>query len=205
MDVASKKFLADEDAKGFMSSGDAVWSFFQDFLFKYMRQSGPRQWYRVLDYVKPGSQTEKDTAWLLQKMARVTTAAHPDAPGDAPAPLGAGLEERAESRAVRIVQETHAALTSSALTAHSVNRCSHVQANPGGDGSKSSKHRSRAEFLQDAIAEFPYLLRRAPEDRRGSVKFLRRPVDVGKMMAVLEEAGCCAGVLIRKGIVSVGA
>ena len=148
-----------------------------------MRQGNPAKWYKVLDQIKPGSATEKDTNWLLQKMARTPTTPSPDTDRDEGTNLVASFEEE-------LVLETHAAFTEATVTAHVVNRGIKVKSNPGSDGGKRSGPKSRAEYLSAAIEKWPHLFRRIAEQKGGRevVKFHRRPVDVKRMMAVLQEA-----------------
>ena len=42
MNIMERTFLADEDAEAFISSGDLVKSFYQDFFFKFKRQRSPQ-------------------------------------------------------------------------------------------------------------------------------------------------------------------
>ena len=110
VDIPNKVFHADPGAKSFMSSGEAVWCFFQDFLFPHLRANGVPTCSDNLEYMRKGTSMHKDTHWLLRKMNRTTDCIHPDTaqgleaqnerPGEAPA---ATLPER-------IVRETHASI-----------------------------------------------------------------------------------------------
>ena len=108
VDVAKKKFLVDSDGKQFMVGGDAVWSFYHDFLFKYMRQTGPALWRKTLE------KSSEDTKWLLRKMARVATTSSPDEPEPGEQKDGTAM---ASQLAHDIVTETHAAIKRAVFSA----------------------------------------------------------------------------------------
>ena len=112
VNVASKVFVADPGVKDFMVSGAAVWCLFQDWVFPHLQKHGIRACSDGLEFMEPGSQTARDTAWLLKRMNRTTEAATPDeleAAEDAGKTNGAGQSGSSQpmSRSERIVRETH--------------------------------------------------------------------------------------------------
>ena len=107
VDIPNKVFQADPGAKSFMSSGEAVWCFFQDFLFPHLRASGVQRCSDNLEYMKKGTSMHKDTHWLLRKMNRTTDCINPDTAQGLEAQIG---EAPAAALAERIVRETHASI-----------------------------------------------------------------------------------------------
>ena len=117
VDVANRVFQADPTAKEFMASGDAVWCFFQDFLFPHLRVTGVQKCSDNLEHLRPGTCLQKDTQWLLRKMSRSDDSLHPDQD----LPCGPGAPQPASSAAAsaseRLVRDTHAAIQSQFFTA----------------------------------------------------------------------------------------
>ena len=117
-------------------------------------------------------------------MAGVTTTSSPDEVDKADGQSNGAVFAHQE-----LVVETHKAIQFAQFTAHTVNRCTKVRINPGGDGGKSSKIRTRSDHLVEAIKEFPHLIRHNVERKasKETSKFTRRNVDVDRMIAVLDE------------------
>ena len=59
VDVEKKNFHADADAKSFISSPPAVWSFFHDWLFPFMQQTRPMSWRSNLNHPEADSSAAK--------------------------------------------------------------------------------------------------------------------------------------------------
>ena len=175
VDVANRVFFAKADAKEFVTSGDAVWSFLHDHLFKYIRQKTPQHARRKLEHVTQGSMTEKDTTWLHRKMERSITTASPD---EVESPEGPA--DTVTTKAEQLVRETHDKITDRYFQAHLVNRTI-VASNPGQTRGTNAKLRS--DYLKDAIHEFPYLIRLANSKDR----FERRTLRLGDMEKTLHD------------------
>ena len=106
VDVEKKIFLADPAAKAFMAGGEAVWSFFNDYLFPHMKAHGIPTCSDNLEFVKASSVTARDTAWLLDRMARVNDRSSPDVEVEL-------LRAQAQGQGSvhkDVVQETHQAI-----------------------------------------------------------------------------------------------
>ncbi|CAJ1383870.1 unnamed protein product [Effrenium voratum] len=178
IDVQRKVFLADPEAKQFCASNHAVWSFYHDWLFPFMQKHPPSEWGQMLEFCPEGSQAAKDTKWLLQRMARATTAASPDELRDnAPQPIGGAPAESfgqagAVGQAQRLVLETHAAISVEFFTPHLINRTA-VPSNPGTASLKSKGGEAILRFQRRPLVvdRVDDALRRScesPEDVFGS-------------------------------------
>ena len=60
-----KNFHADADAKSFISSPAAVWSFFHDWLFPFMQQTRPLSWRNNLNHPEADSPAAKALSRVL--------------------------------------------------------------------------------------------------------------------------------------------
>ena len=60
VDIQKGIFLADPEAKNFCAMPAAVWSYFHDWLWPWMTQRKPMEWYHLLNAPAPDSQTQKD-------------------------------------------------------------------------------------------------------------------------------------------------
>ena len=85
---------------------EAVWSFFNDYLFPHMKAHGIPTCSDNLEFVKASSVTARDTAWLLDRMARVNDRSSPDVEVEL-------LRAQAQGQGSvhkDVVQETHQAI-----------------------------------------------------------------------------------------------
>lgn len=178
--VTKKVFFADPDAKAFCGSPDAVWTFFNDFLWPFMRQFSPQQWSDNLEFMPAKSQMKKDTTWFLQRMDRSIDSCSPDENGRPCASVEAAVDMQA-----KLVRETHAAIKDNFFPAHTVNRAC-VPSNPGATKvNKGQNVKLRSDYLAEAIINYPHLLRLAGGHKS---RFERRPLDLQRMDKVLAEA-----------------
>ncbi|CAE7300863.1 unnamed protein product [Symbiodinium necroappetens] len=181
--IKDRIFAADADAKSFCSSPSAVWVFYHDWLFPYMTRRTPSQWYEALAHVATGSQTAKDTDWLLRRLARVTDTSSPDEQPEGPKN---SCGSAAAAAAERLVREAHSLVTTAFFAPSAINRVA-ADYNPGvGARSKGSTKKLRVEYLQEAIQKWPHLIRQCSAVAGKQLKFQRRSVDPVAMDLALQ-------------------
>ncbi|CAJ1337493.1 unnamed protein product [Effrenium voratum] len=197
INFSEKTFMADPNAKAFMASGEAVWCFYNDFLFPHMQKYGALVCSDNLEFTKQGSSTAKDTAWLLRRMMRTSKETGPEE-------LANGVPEdttqAAASPSEVLVKDTHRAISSQFFSSADVGRASvasnpGVLAKPGRAGAPQRK--TRVECLKEAILEYPNLIRVVEGQVRSGVvldRFERRQVDV------CEWEGILAGLVEGRGV-----
>lgn len=188
VNIGGKIFRADPHAKEFLSSPVAVVCWWQFLVIPHLRKYGVDACMQALEYPPADSVTAKDTAWLLGRMNRSSSARTPDGKQSGGEGVGGEAVERegtAElSLSARIVRETHAATESRYLTVADVNRLA-VRSNPGcvpRRGGEALVRKLRSDWLREAIAEYPHVIRVVPSasgaGQRGH-RFERRAVDLG--------------------------
>ena len=120
----------------------------------------------------------QDSLRLLQRMARLTEAASPD---DMQTESVADPAKAAGTQAEALVREVHTMLQNQSFAPFAVNRLPLVH-NPGvGAKTKHSAKRLRSECLQDAVKQWPHLIRQETDTAAGKIKFQRRMCDVALM------------------------
>ena len=104
-----KIFRADPGAKAFMSSGEAVWCFYHDFLFPHLQKFGVQTCSNALEYSTGCGSLGKDSEWLLKRMNRSTDAACPEDLVDGSGKPG-HTEQNVMSPSEKLVRDTRKAL-----------------------------------------------------------------------------------------------
>ncbi|CAJ1445064.1 unnamed protein product [Effrenium voratum] len=197
INFSEKTFMADPNAKAFMASGEAVWCFYNDFLFPHMQKYGALVCSDNLEFTKQGSSTAKDTAWLLRRMMRTSKETGPEELANG---VAEDTTQAAASPSEVLVKDTHRAISSQFFSSADVGRASvasnpGVLAKPGRAGAPQRK--TRVECLKEAILEYPNLIRVVEGQVRSGVvldRFERRQVDV------CEWEGILAGLVEGRGV-----
>ncbi|CAE6948302.1 unnamed protein product [Symbiodinium sp. CCMP2456] len=194
VDPDRKIFKADPSAKIFMASGEAVWCFYNDFLFPHLRKFGIHACSNALEYGTGSASTAKDSEWLLKRMNRSTDACCPE---DLESQDTFDHKDKRRTTSEKIVRETHNVVDQEFFSAADVNRLT-VPSNPGavlpkGGKAQAGGKKLRVDFLKESIQLFPNLIRLVAGQTRQGVsldRFQRRQIDVADWERRTRRKGC---------------